>query len=297
MLSSADLVRPGFELQRTGESDRYFDYCLQPYTPRRTPTGKLRAENLLWRSLELAGLLDRAREPLLALQRSLGRDMTVWGAKYDGQRLFWELYFYDPQKEDAAATVTGLTRTLAPWLRIAPAVDEKVPYMMVSFDIDAEVLESARIDVLNLYLAGTAVHEGRSYRVKAGQTPELENIYRFLEPKREIDTLLPLLTTSMWVDYTSDKRTLPKVLIPELFACKRACIAKKRYRDGIYFSGIDIEQLLFFLRRFGYPPELLSFAERHAGDLDHLFFDVGIDYDMTADGGIAYPKTSFYGTL
>jgi hypothetical protein len=35
------------------------------------------------------------------------------------------------------------------------------------------------------------------------------------------------------------------VLIPELFACKKVYAAKKRTADGVYFSGITVEQLLW----------------------------------------------------
>ncbi len=66
-----------FDLLPSGPGDRFFDYCLQPYAPRRSPRGKLRSENLLWYSLAEAGLLEQARPPLLALQQALGRDMLV----------------------------------------------------------------------------------------------------------------------------------------------------------------------------------------------------------------------------
>jgi hypothetical protein len=283
------------ELSRSGPGDRYFDYCLEPYRPRRPPAGKLRSENLLWRSLELAGQLDAARPPLEALSASLGRDMIVWGVKHDGARLFWELYVYDPRKEDPRATVRGITETLAPWLRVVPAPGESVPYLMVSFDLDERALGAGTIDQLNLYLTGTTAHEGRSYVVREGGA-ELDNTYRFLEPKREIDVLLPLLRSSAFVDY-GDPRTLSQALIPELFACKRVCVAKKRRRDGIYYSGIDVDQLLWFMKRFSYPKELTDFTRACAAELDHLYFDVGIDLAQAPDGRLVYPKTSFYGTL
>ncbi len=286
-----------FDLLPSGPGDRFFDYCLQPYAPRRSPRGKLRSENLLWYSLAEAGLLEQARPPLLALQQALGRDMLVWGAKHNGIRMFWEFYVYDPRKEDPAATVAGLRDVLAPWLQLTPNVRESVPYMMVSFDLDAEILARGRIDELNLYLTGSPLHEGRSYKVFADRPAELDNFYRFLEPKREIDTVLPLLTSSMWVDYESDPAMLAKVLMPSFFACRRVCVAKKRHRDGIYFSGIDVDQLAEFLRRFDYPVDLRRFLKTHREAFEHIYFDVGIDYQPDGRGGLDYPKTSFYGTL
>ena len=56
------------ELLRTAPGDRYFDYCLEPYRPRRPTTGKLRAENLLWAALAHAGIEDAARPVIEALR-------------------------------------------------------------------------------------------------------------------------------------------------------------------------------------------------------------------------------------
>lgn len=274
--------------------DRFFDYCLEPYRPRRPWQGKLRSENLLWWALELAGL--DARPVIEALRAALGRDMTVFGVKHDGARLFFELYVYDPRKEEPAASVAGLARALEGVLPIRVPVRESVPYMMVSFDLDDAVLARGAIDELNLYLAGTAGHEGRSYVVSA-RGAELANTYRFLAPKPEIDTVLGLVKSSAFVDFASDPRLLGRVLVPELFACKKVCVAKKRARDGIYFSGIDVEQLLAFLRRFGWPGALVERAAAHAAGLDHLYFDVGVDYAPDGAGGLVYPKTSLYGTF
>jgi len=297
---SSDLVQleppVPFELARSHPGDRYFDYCLQPYQARRPPQGKLRSENLLWQSLHMNGCADSFTAPLGALQQALGRDMTVWGAKYDGSAIWWELYFYDPQKEATEATLTGLRHILAPWIEIAPTANEATPYMMVSFDLFPQSFaESRTVSEVNLYLTGTEAHEGRSYRVH-GSTKELANTYCFMEPKRDIDRVLPLLKSSVFVDYT-EPSVLSSVLIPELFACKRVCVAKKRFGDGIYFSGIHVEQLLWFLERFDYPEPTTAFIRRFRDELDHLYFDVGIDYSQAEDGTISYPKTSFYGTL
>ncbi|MCB9595968.1 MAG: hypothetical protein H6719_24825 [Sandaracinaceae bacterium] len=286
----------GFELVTTTPADRYFDYCLQPYRPRRPVRGKLRSENLLLAALEMAGLLEPARPVIEALRASLGRDMVVFGVKHDGARFFFELYVYDPQKEEPAATVSGLAATLAEVLPITVPVRETIPYMMVSFDLDAEVLARGAVTELNLYLTGSDAHAGRSYVVtEAGA--ELANTYAFLPPKPEIDAVLRLLESSMFVDFAADPRTLSKVLFPDLFACKRVCVSKKRVRDGIYYSGVDVDALLSFLRRFAWPAPFVDFVSAHAGRLDHVFFDVGVDYEPDGAGGVRYPKTSLYGTF
>src|ERR1700677_1301635 len=127
LLEASALLTP---LLESGPDDRYFDYCLEPYRPRRSWRGKLRPENLLWRSLAVGGALDGLRPPLCALQDTLGRDMTVGGVKWDGARLFWEIYVYDPDKEDPNATLHGLARALRPWFRVLPQPRETIPYQM-----------------------------------------------------------------------------------------------------------------------------------------------------------------------
>ena len=283
------------ELLRTGPHDRYFDYCLQPYQPRHDPRGRLRSENLLWRALEVAGAMS-LRPPLLALQAALGRDMTVWGVKHDGCRIWLEIYVYDPQRQEPQARVDGLATLLSPWLQFQPKVPSWTPYMMVSFDLFADSVDRASVDLLNLYLTGTDEHAGRSYRACA-QRVELENTYRFLPPKTEIDAVLSLLTASAFVDYSATPTVLSDVLMPRLFACKRICIAKKRHADVVYFSGIDVDQLGWFLARFQYPATIVDFVREYRSDLEHLWFDVGLDLRQGPDGSVNHPKTSFYGTL
>jgi hypothetical protein len=296
---SSDLVElkvpEGLALLPARPGDRYFDYCLQPYQPRRPPVGKLRGENVFRRTLQAMGCLDAFAAPVAALQRSLGRDMTVWGVKYDGSALWCELYVYDPRKEDPAATLTALSETLAPWIRIVPVIRESIPYMMVSFDLLPDSFDRGIVPEVNLYLTGTPDHEGRSYRITAS-TRELENTYRFMEPKRDIDRVLALLQSSLFVDY-GDPRVLSRVVVPELFACKRVCVAKKRHRDGIYYSGIDVDQLRWFLRALDYPAAIGDFVTKHREGFEHLYFDVGIDFEQRGDGSIVYTKSSFYGTF
>jgi len=300
-VDASRLVRPAplasLPLLPSTAKDRYFDYCLEAYSPRRPWQGKLRSENLVWHALQVGGTHDALAAPLLAIQRSLGADMTVWGVKWDGARLFWELYFYDPQKEDVAARASSVGATLAPWLVLAPVVRETIPYMMVSFDLTHASASAGRIEELNLYLTGQKEHAGRSYKVRGDGSVALENTYRFLEAKPESDAILALLQSSLFVDY-SDPRVLSKVLIPELFACKKICVSKKRTCDAIYYSGITVEQLLWFLRRFEYPAALVEFVVAHQDELEHLYFDVGIDYRQDpVSGAMKYPKSSYYGTL
>jgi hypothetical protein len=281
-------------LVRTTDEDRFFDYCLQPYDPLRDPRGKLRSESLLWNSLDVAGAPPSLDEALRAVQRTAGLDNTVVGIKHHAGRLWWELYFYDRLKEDPAVRATSITETVEPWFTVAPRPRETVPYFMFSFDLHPDTAEGGTVDVVNLYLPYYEGQGGRSYKLSVERL-EMDNFYRFLHPKLEIRHILHEIRQSVFVDHS--RVSLSRVLWPELIDCNRICVAKKRFADAVYYSGIDVGQLLFFLRAMSYPAEILGFVEAHRSELDHLRFDVGIDYTMRPDGSIVMTKSSYYCTL
>ena len=95
----------------------------------------------------------------------------------------------------------------------------------------------------------------------------------------------------------SRKVRIADIVVPELYECAKICVAKKRTADAIYYSGISVDQLRWFLHRFDYPEAVTSFVDEHRADFDHLMFDVGIDYRSGPDGTLEYPKTGYYSTL
>jgi hypothetical protein len=275
-------------------TDRYFDYCLQPYEPRGSWEGKLRGESLLWHSVAVARANSTVVDAFHGVQKQAGRDATVWGAKHIGGRLSWELYFYDPQKADPRVRATDVMAALSPWMRCTAPLWENAPYFMFSFDVPADLAVGHEVVSLNYYLAEPVGQAGRSYKA-ARERAELDNVYHFLRPKQDVREVLYRIRSSVFVDWS--KVDVAKVLFPELITCNRICVAKKRTADAVYYSGIRIEQLIWFLRHFGYPAPIVDFATEHRQRFEHLLFDVGIDYRQTAGGTIETPKSSYYSTL
>lgn len=284
----------GRPLVPASDTDRYFDYCLQPYDPVRNPRGKLRSESLLWNSLDAAAAPPSLDAALRAVQAVAGRDMTVVGVKHHHGRLWWELYFYDRLKEDPLVRAASIIETVAPWFTIATAPRETIPYFMFSFDLHPDSAEGGTVEVVNLYLPYYEVQGGRSYKLFPDRI-EMDNVYRFLHPKTEIREILHEIAQSVFVDYS--RVPLSRVLLPELIDCNRICVAKKRFADAVYYSGLDVGQLLFFLRRLGYPAAIVDFVDQHKAQLDHLRYDVGIDFTMRPDGSLEMTKSSYYCTL
>jgi hypothetical protein len=78
--------------------------------------------------------------------------------------------------------------------------------------------------------------------------------------------------------------------------CKVIVVANKQGNDAVYFSRINVDQLIFFLKRMNYPGELISFIEKNRSKLDHLQYDVGYDYKM--DGkDLMILKSGYYGVF
>lgn len=278
----------------TTVEDRFFDYCLETYEPRCDPAGRLRGESLLWHSLEVAGVSSEHDEVFRALRRAAGRDMSVFGVKWFEGRLSWEMYLYDPQREDEQITAAALRKALTGTLKLIPLVPDSTRYFMYSFDLDPASLAAREVPELNIYLQFYEGQGGHSYAVRADSC-EMRNTYRFHQPKQEIEAILHQVRRSVWVDHSRVR--LADIVLPELYECQKICVAKKRMADAIYYSGITVEQLLWFLRRFAYPAQIIEFVEAQREQLEHLLFDVGIDYHMGPDGELVYPKTSYYSTL
>ncbi len=71
-------------------------------------------------------------------------------------------------------------------------------------------------------------------------------------------------------------------------------MANKPVSDSVYFSRINVDQLIFFLKKMSYPGELVSFVEENKSNLDHLLYDVGIDYRMDGND-LVILKSAYYG--
>ena len=287
---------PG-ELDRATDRDRHINLGFEAYRPVRPLVDKVRGENLLWHSLLHAGLLDRWDDPMHAIQRLVGRDRSVWGMLLDLDlgldegALSWELRLLNTEARSPLGLLDKVREVLAPWVDVAPGLTEAPPYVVLGLRFDAR----GTIDTVDLHERQAGTRELSVYRTGAGERTLVSRDV-VLEPKRHIDEVLPLIKQSEFVDFAADKRQLGRVLIPELFACRRLHISKRPHCDALAFSGINIEQLLFTYKRFEFPAALLNFLTDNQAQLEHLLFDVTIEY-RGQDGKIAYPRVGYYGSF
>lgn len=282
-------------LELTAMGDDYRNYCWWPYQPVAPTNGKFRPSALLFHSFEVAGVNGKAFDLVRALQQELGLFRTVYGVKWMGGRLAWEFYFYDYQRRERTVSVHRVLDAIRPVIRCDVNVNENLSYFMFSLDVTDSILCEGRLDRVHLYIGnpGSRVSSGIAYAVDSAKT-SLENFYFFFDARRDSQQAAGKVLCSAYLDAT--RTGIERVLWPELCSCQTLCIANKQGNDTAYFSGVKVDQLLFFLGRLGYPGPVVRFVEEFRGQLDHLLYDVGFDYVGEGDG-IRVIKSGFYGVF
>jgi hypothetical protein len=165
---------------------------------------------------------------------------------------------------------------------------------MFSIDITEDIFTRG-IEEVHLYVGnpGSSVSSGICYSLTPART-KFENIYFFFDARTQMRDTAAKIACSAHID--TKKIDLDEILRPELRDCRTICVANKQENDCVYFAGIRFDQFLFFLRSMHYRPELIGFLEENRSKLDHLEFDVGIDYRMAEDKLLVL-KSGYYGTF
>ena len=278
------------------EQDSYRNYCLWPYVPVNRAVDKFRSLNLLYHAFDVAGMDERVFDFVEAIRDGIGSFRTVWGTKLIKDRLAWEFYFYDYGRRERKISISRLIEILAPFTLCSVSVNENINYFMFSFDVDQELITSARpLDVVHMYLgnAGSTVSSGISYALRQ-QSSSLENLYYFFEVPAMLQQVMDKVGDSAYVDETAIP--MDSLVWPELRECRTICVANKQHNDTIYFAGINVDQLLLFFSRTGYPTEIIDFVRTNRADLDHLLYDVGYDYRTTGNE-VEIIKSGYYGVF
>jgi hypothetical protein len=233
---------------------------------------------VLYQSFEFAGMSPRAYELVEAIRDAVGPFQTVFGIKLLGERMGWEFYFYDYLRRERRVSMSRVIDAIRPFACCDIVPNESLPYFMFSIDVDDDLANGRRdLDVVHMYVGnpGSTVSSGIAYALRP-QSSTLENFYFFFDARTQLQQAADKIFCSAYVD--PEQVPADRILIPELRDCRTICVANKQRNDCVYFSEINVDQLLWFLRSFSYPKPIVSFFETHRGSLDHLLYDVGIDY-------------------
>jgi len=283
-------------LEFAAPGDRYADYCLWDYEPLGPTAGRLRQSSLLWHSLAAAGADPRLFAICDALRAGLGPGRSVWGAKMRDGVTTWEFYFYDYARLERSVSIERVLAILAPFAPCGLHDPGARPYFMFSLDLDDALARGTRgLDRLNVYLGnpGSSVSSGLCYGLTAGGLV-LDNLYSFFETATEREAIAAKVACSAHLDLPGLDRDA--ILWPELMRCGVVVVANKRLCDGVYFSRIDVDGLLYFLNRLAYPAAIRDVVRAERRRLSHLLFDLGIDYAVI-DGRLTVTKSAYYGLL
>jgi hypothetical protein len=298
----AEALAP-FPVETCDAREPLYDYTLRPYPAAAERAGRLRSTMLLYQLLGGSARKKAWQQLIYDLRRRLGVHRTIWGVKLIEGRLSVELYFYfrtlsaarthreSPDEIPTPITFAEVAAALAPTLRIVPAFPAHVPAIMVSVDVNDEVLARGTVEELHVYL-----QSGLSWDVRT-EGIEHANHYTFFEMS-EVDRLRALIEhqANGLIHASACGVEIQKLLLPRLYNCRTLCLAAKRKADGIYFAGIDTQQLQWFMERFAWPAETGAFLATRADDFAHLRWDVGLDL-VAAEEGFRWVKAGVYGTL
>jgi hypothetical protein len=283
-------------LEYSCESDAALNYCLWQYERPAPADDKLRSVNLLYQSFAEAGIGAPAYAMIDALRDELGPWRSVFGVKQIAGRPRWEFYFYDYRRRSREVSISRVVSALAPIARCRVPVRETLPYFMFSLDIDDDLACGRRdIDLIHMYVGnpGSTVSSGVAYALRADST-RLENFYFFFDAATQIHDAAKKIASSAVFDETAV--SVDRILLPEMRNCRTICVANKQSHDCVYFSGIDVNQLIWFLAWRGYPESTRAFVEENRSRFDHLLFDAGFDYRVENDS-LRVLKSGYYGVF
>jgi hypothetical protein len=283
-------------LEHAAAQDRLYDFCLWEYAPLASCSGKLRSVNLLARSFELQGLGQPGADLVRAIRKGFGDSRTVWGIKQEAGQISWEFYFYDYERLQRERSIPRLLEIIKPWTACEIATSEQLPYFMFSIDLDGDRIAGGKsLDEIQIYIGniGSQVSSGICYALTPTQT-RLKNFYFFFDARTDMENIVGKATSSAFLDLAGFD--IESVLWPELLHCQTIVVANKQDRDGVYFSRVNVDQLLIFLKRMRYPAEHILFVQQNRSSLDHMLYDVGLDYRMEG-GKLKIVKSAYYGVF
>jgi hypothetical protein len=282
--------------RRVGAGEGFFDYTRFPYEPVRGATGKWSSSFVLEAALDAAGA-DALKEPIRALGGALGLDATVWGAKHTAAGYSWELYFYDYSRADPRFRVDRVLDAIGavgPTGPPAPPIDAGARrHFMFSVDVSPAFAAADHVAPVHFYFYDVG---DRMTGISYGYGPSgwaLENHYAFYDPRGEMEPLREKVADSPRLGAGNPVEV---VLVPQLVDCRRVCVANKPTCDGVYFSGVHLDQFIQFLESFGHPAPFVAALRDQKPALDHMLYDVAFDYRATPTGELQVLKTGFYGT-
>lgn len=265
---------------------KYFDYCHLEYEPIATTKNKKNSQDIFF------SILTKDEKTFINnLIKQIGKEKIVWGIKTDHEKktLEKELYFYNYNQKDPSLDLKRFLNTKNTEIKLT----NKIPYFMYSLNLDNNLIEKNILNEINIYLKNNINRTGgTSYKIIKNKI-ELENKYTFYNINEKKLIMQDILNS---IFFYPSKKNIHKLFPKYLEKFYTVCIAKKRKKDRIYYSRININQLMKFTKDFNFKKEIKDYLDNNKEKLDHLYYDISIDY-ITKYGDLKIMKIGFYGYL
>lgn len=276
----------------------YYDFVHDPYRPIESTKNKFLSDALFNNSLVTSKFEDKLLRIKDSIGGAIGRWNTIWGVKFYGKKISWELYFYTHRIPSFQIAAEALIQALQSNIQIPFLLRSgirKQPYFMFSVDISNQILELNSINCLHLYIDGMPrIKSSASYNWGINGISH-ENYYYFYGMPNETSELIEQLKSNPIINYRY-KYLLSHNLVKRLMACKRIYLADKHDKIGIYFSRVNVAQFIVFLEHFSYPRSILDFVRSNRKNLNHLLYDVAFNCSIT-EKGMIFKDSSYYGVF
>jgi len=280
-------------IEYTSAGDVFYDFCMWEYKPAVPFIEKFKSVNLLFHSFDVTGVNPRIHDLVRAIREGIGSSRTVWGVKQLGRNIQWEFYFYDYKRRNRELSMSRLLEVIRPFITCNVKVNENFQYFMFSIDISGDLISgTGDLEEIHMYVGnpGSTVSSGICYSLTP-KAVKLENFYFFFDAKTQANEIRAKALSSAYID---SRINLDWILWPEMWNSKVIVVANKQQNDAVYFSGINVDQLILFLKRMRYPLELVSYIEKNRQALDHLQYDAGYDYRLEGNE-LLILKSGYYG--
>jgi hypothetical protein len=288
-----------FEPEYCKSSDKLMNYCYNEYIPATPIEGKLSSVNLLFNSFEQSPEKDKFVKLVNDIRSSIGSGRTVWGLKMTGSTLSWEFYFYNYFQPDL--NMSDVLKSMSGIVRCDFELPSNKNIVIYSFDIDERAVHSGMIERAHVYTdTASGVTDSPDGLIRTVMTYILTkndvtkgNFYCvYSDHARQMKSIVRNSTHSVFCSPNNVRHA--DIIWPELIKCRNITLANKPRADGIYFSGLSVDQFIFSLKKLGYPDNIVSFVESNRNKLDHMKYDVGFDY-RSENGNLKIVRSGFFG--
>jgi hypothetical protein len=263
------------------------DFCLWDYSAATVPdSDTLSQHSILVDAAHLCGDGKQLTKIFGRLQEIWGPGNTVWGIKSDHETLSFELYFYDYARSMRRLGIIDLSRCL-PDLISTPLCNADIrDWFMASIELNHLTAHNNKVDKIDLYFesdggtisAGVSeTWDGRTYRAK--------NDYRFYRSREDRDVLIKDM---------SEIPPIPDPFFPGCYNEEIFVLSRKLHGTGVYFSRVNADQTLSFLKDSGFSSPITSQFANDLKKYSPYLFDLGIDY-ITSDGKSYLRRSAIYG--